>query len=64
MTLQQVIDRFGRYDRERGSGVLYYEYDFPDGSVVLLATTPPFTATSRIRGVTFYSSTNAINLYP
>jgi hypothetical protein len=64
MTLQQVTDRFGMYDRVRGSGISYYEYDFPDGSVVLLSPEWPFRPTNRIQAVTFYNSTNEITLYP
>ncbi len=63
-TLQQVIDRVGKYDRVRGSGISYYEYDLPDGSAVLISPEWPFQPTNRIRGVSFYRSTNEITLYP
>jgi hypothetical protein len=63
-TLQQVIDRVGKYDRVRGSGVLYYEYDLSDGSAVLVSPEWPFQPTNRIRGVSIYRSTNEITLHP
>jgi len=64
MTLQQVMDGFGMYDRVRGSGISRYEYDFADGSAMLLSPEWPFSPTNRIMAVTFYQSTNEIKLYP
>jgi hypothetical protein len=64
MTLQQVTDRFGMYDRVRGSGTSYYEYDLADGSAVLVSPEWPFKPTNRIQAVTFFRSTNEIILYP
>ena len=64
MIFQQVIDRFGIYDRVRGSGMLYYQYDLPDGTAVLVSVEPPFQPTNRIWGVGFYRSSNEIPLHP
>jgi hypothetical protein len=64
MTLQQVTDRFGMYDRVRGSGISYYEYDLSDGSAVLVSPEWPFRPTNRIQAVTFFRSTNEITLHP
>jgi hypothetical protein len=67
MTLQQVIDRFGMYDRVRGSGIAYHQFELPDGTAVLISTEWPFQPTNRIQSVGFYKSTNEINelpLYP
>jgi len=63
-TLQQVIDRVGKYDRVRGSGISFYEYDLSDGSAVLIRPEWPFEPTNKIRGVTFFRSTNEITLHP
>jgi hypothetical protein len=63
-TLQQVMDKMGKYDRVRGSGISYYEYDLQNGSAVLISPEWPFSPTNKIRGVTFYQNTNAITLYP
>jgi hypothetical protein len=61
-TLQDVIDRLGKYDRVRGSGILWYEYDLPDGSAVLI--TPSLRGPSRLV-VNFVRSANTLtNLYP
>lgn len=64
MTLQQVIDKFGMYDQVRESGILRYEYDFPDGSAVLVCPEWPFQPSNRIQGVTFCRNTNEIRLHP
>lgn len=65
MTLQEIIDRVGRYDRVRGSGIAYYEYDFSDGSAVLVCPDVSSTAkTNPTVAITFYQSTNDIHLYP
>jgi len=64
MTLQQVIDRFGMYDRERGSGILYFEYDLSNGTTVLLSPEWPFQPNNRIQAMTFYSNTNVIKIAP
>jgi hypothetical protein len=63
-TLQQVMDRVGKYDRVRGSGISHFEYDLSDGSAVLVSPEWPFEPTNRIRGVSFYRSTNEINMFP
>jgi hypothetical protein len=64
MTLQEVIDRFGMYDRVRGSGISYYQYDLPDGGAVLISSEWPFRPTNRIQAVGFYQSTSEIPLNP
>ncbi len=64
MTLQQVMDKFGKYDRAIGSGILSYEYDLADGSTALLSPDWPFQLTNRIRGIKFYQRTNAVTLLP
>jgi hypothetical protein len=63
-TLQQVVDRVGRWDRVRGSGVLYYEFDLPDGGAVLVHPEWPFRLENKIQSVTAYRSTNEIALAP
>jgi hypothetical protein len=64
-TLQEVVDRVGKYDRVRGSGISYYEYDLPDGSAVLVCPDVSLAAKAHPSiGVTFYRSTNDIHLYP
>jgi len=63
-TLQQVIDKVGMYDRERGSGIARYEYDLPDGSAVLISPEWPFTPTNKIEGIAFFHRKNEIKLYP
>ena len=63
-TLRQVTDRLGKYDRVRGSGISYYEYDLPDGAAVLVGPEWPFDASSRIRSVEFYRKVSDITLYP
>lgn len=65
MTLRQIIDRVGIYDRVRGSGIVDYEYDFPDGSAVLVC--PDLSSAAKANptvSITFYHSTNDIHLYP
>lgn len=52
-TVQQVVDRIGHYDHIRGSDVLCYEYDFSNGSAVLLLPERPFQATNRIMSVNY-----------
>ncbi len=52
------------YDRERGSGMLYYEYDLNDGGAVLISVALPFQPSSRVLGITHYESTNGIPLFP
>ena len=49
-TLQQIIDRVGPYDRVRGSGVLYYQWNLSDGSAILVATEEPFQQTNKVTG--------------
>jgi len=63
-TLQEVVDRVGKYDRVRGSGILHYEYDLPDGAAVLISPAWPFQPTNKIQGVAYFHSTNDIHLYP
>jgi hypothetical protein len=63
-TLQQVVDRLGKYDHVRGSGISYYEYDLPDGSAVIVGPEWPFDLRSRIRNVTFYHKASEITLSP
>jgi hypothetical protein len=63
-TLRAVIDRIGNYNRVRGSGILHYEYDLPDGSAVLLTPGWPFKPTDKICEGVFYLSTNDIKFYP
>ena len=63
-TLQQVVDKVGKYDRVRGSGITHYEYDLAGGSAVLISTDWPFTLTNKVRGVRYFQSTNDIHLYP
>jgi hypothetical protein len=64
-TLQEVVDRVGKYDRVRGSGISYYEYDLPDGSAVLVCPDVSLAAKAHPSiSVTFYRSTNDIHLYP
>jgi hypothetical protein len=48
-TLQEVVDRVGKYDRVRGSGILYYEYDLPDGSALLISPVPLFQPSRQAR---------------
>ena len=65
LTLEQVIDRVGIFDRVRGSGIWYFEYDFPDGSAVLVC--PDWSRAGRTNptiSVGFYRSTNEIKLPP
>jgi hypothetical protein len=64
MTLQQVMDKFGKYDRAVGSGILAYEYDLADGSTALLSPDWPFQLTNRIRGIKFYQRSNAVTHLP
>ena len=65
MTLQQVIDRVGMYDRVRGSGISYYEYAFAGGSAVLVCPDLSLAAkTNPSITITFYRSTNEIPLSP
>ena len=63
-TLQQVVDAVGKYTRVRGSGILYFEYDLPDGSAVLIGPEWPFESDSRIRNVFFYPHATDITLAP
>ena len=63
-TLQEVVDKVGKYDRVRGSGILHYEYDLPDGAAVLVSPAWPFQPTNKIQGVAYFRSTNDIHLYP
>jgi hypothetical protein len=62
MTLQEVVSRVGKYDRVRGSGITHFEYDFPDGSALLISPEWPFEMTNKIRWIKFYRSTNEIGL--
>ncbi len=65
MTLQEVVDRIGKYDRVRGSGISYYEYDFVNGSAMLVCPDVSLAAKDHPRvSITFYRSTNDIHLYP
>ena len=63
-TLQQVVGKLGKYDRVRGSGIQYYEYDLSGGSAVLILTDSPFRLTNNVRSVIFFKSTNEIYLNP
>jgi hypothetical protein len=63
-TLQQVIDRVGKYNRVRGSGILYYEYDLPNGSAMVISVEWPYQPRNKISAVGFYPRTNQIGLYP
>ncbi len=63
-TLRQVVRQVGRYSRVRGSGMLYYEYDLPDGSAVLVGPEWPFESDSRIRKDFFYPHATDITLAP
>jgi hypothetical protein len=63
MTLRQVTDRLGNYSRERGSGILYYEYDLADGSAVLIHA-DGLDPTNKVLTVGFLHSTNEIPLWP
>jgi hypothetical protein len=68
MTLQEVTNRVGSYSRvghlSRGDLRLAYEFDLPDGSVVLLIPTRPYEARNRVHTVQFFHSTNDFQLYP
>jgi hypothetical protein len=59
-SLEDVVRRVGQWNRIRGTNVLYYQWNLPDGSAVLVGPEPPFQLQSRIRGVTAYRSTNDI----
>jgi hypothetical protein len=63
-TLQQVVDRVGHWDRVRGSGILYYEFDLADGSAVIVSPEWPFRLENKIQSVTAHRSTNDITLAP
>ena len=63
-TLQEVVKRVGQFDRIRGSGISYYEYDLSGGSAVLINLEWPFQLTNKIHGIKFYQSTNDIGLSP
>jgi hypothetical protein len=63
-TLQQVVDGLGKYSRVRGSGIIYYEYDLPDGSAVLIGPEWPFDAKSMVQNVTFFPKESEIDLAP
>src|SRR5215203_2414137 len=55
-TLRQVVERVGRWDRVRGSGVLYYEFALPDGSAVLVHPEWPFGLENKIQSVAAFRS--------
>jgi hypothetical protein len=63
-TVRDVVDKLGTYDKVRGSGMTYYEYDLPDGSAVLIEPEWPFGRESRIRSVDFYRRAGDIDIYP
>lgn len=63
-TLQQIIDRVGRYDRVRGSGILYYQWNLSDGSAILVATEGPFQQTNKVTGFHVYPDARSITLSP
>ena len=64
MTLQQVVDRVGRYDRVRGSGIQYYEWDLADGSAALISVEHPFQLSNRVQGIAFFRTPEEIHLFP
>ena len=63
-TLQEVVDRLGQWQKVRGSGMLYYEYDLPDGSAVLVHPAWPFKVDNKVEGCTFYPKASDISLAP
>ena len=52
-TLQQVIDRVGHFDRVRGSGISYYQWDLAGGSAVLVVQSGHFNRQTKSRDFTF-----------
>ena len=61
-TLQEVVDRVGKYDRISGSGIQMFEYDLGDGSKVVLWPDWRFTPTNLIHRVAQVRGTNYTDL--
>ena len=63
-TLQQLIDKVGKHDRERGSGIARYEWELGGGSAVLVGVEWPYEPSNRIQWISFEKNTNDVHLSP
>ena len=62
MTMVDVTNRFGPYDRKMGSGICRFFYDLPDGSKISILTLPAYKMTNKIALVIHSTGTNSVTL--
>jgi hypothetical protein len=60
-TVQEVIDSIGPYTRVTETGLV--RYDLPSGGALFLFPDPPFSPTSRIRGIQLYRTEDAVPVF-